>query len=160
MRLTATEEYGLRCLVQVARGASHPGRPTLSIRQVAEAEGMSPEYVGKVLSHLRRCGLVESERGASGGYRLAEDVLTMELSDVMARLDSPIIDDTFCAKHSGQNSVCVHTSACTLRALWSSVDRAVQQVLSGITLADLIGGNSGRIAPERGRVGAAATEAS
>src|SRR2546426_8311496 len=67
MQLLASEEYGLRCLLQVSRSAS--GAP-VSISQIADAEGLSPEYTAKLMRELRLGGLVESVRGAEGGYRL------------------------------------------------------------------------------------------
>ncbi len=68
MNLSSQEEYGLRCLLQVAaHGAPEP----LSIAQIAVAEGISPEYTAKLMRLLRKGGLVDSTRGAGGGYRLA-----------------------------------------------------------------------------------------
>src|SRR5262245_9399877 len=67
MQLLASEEYGLRCLIQVSRSAA--GTP-VSISQIADAEGLSPEYTAKLMRELRLGGLVESVRGADGGYRL------------------------------------------------------------------------------------------
>ena len=68
MHLLAQEEYGLRCLLQVAR---HHGSQPLTISEIAEAEGLSPEYTAKLMRALRKGGLVVSTRGAGGGYHLA-----------------------------------------------------------------------------------------
>ena len=68
MHLLAQEEYGLRCLVQLAR---HRDSTPLTIPEIAAAEGLSPEYTAKLMRALRQGGLVMSTRGAAGGYRLA-----------------------------------------------------------------------------------------
>jgi DNA-binding transcriptional ArsR family regulator len=71
MKVTAQEEYGLRCLVQVARG--HAQGRSLSITEIAQGEGLSTPYVGKILAVLRKGGLVTAARGRSGGYTLTRN---------------------------------------------------------------------------------------
>ena len=68
MKITAQEEYGLRCLLRLARAGD--GR-SLTIPEIAADEGLSVPYVAKLLAVLRQAGLIESVRGRSGGYRLA-----------------------------------------------------------------------------------------
>ncbi len=68
MHILAIEEYGLRCLLQVA---FHPGPGPMTAPEIARAEGLGPEYVAKIMRTLRMRGLVVSTRGAAGGYRLA-----------------------------------------------------------------------------------------
>ena len=67
MKLSAQEEYGLRCLLQVAR---QPAGRSVTIPEIAEAEGVSPHNVAKYLSTLRRSGIVASERGHSARIRI------------------------------------------------------------------------------------------
>ena len=67
MHILAMEEYGLRCLLQVA---FHPGPGLLTAPEIARREGLGPEYVARIMRALRVGGLVVSTRGASGGYRL------------------------------------------------------------------------------------------
>ena len=80
MQLLAQEEYGLRCLLELAR---HDTKPR-TIQQIASAEGLSPDYAAKLLRELRRGGLVESTRGAAGGYRLARSADTITAWDAVA----------------------------------------------------------------------------
>ena len=68
MQLLASEEYGLRCLLRVA--CAERGGP-VAISSIARDEGLSREYTAKLMRELRLGGLVESLRGAEGGYRLA-----------------------------------------------------------------------------------------
>ena len=70
MKISALQEYGLRCLLQLARENAGPGgAASLSARQVAEREGLSLEYTTQILAELRRGGFVTSMRGVHGGYR-------------------------------------------------------------------------------------------
>lgn len=142
MRLSAQEEYGLRCLLQVAL---HRGDEPVQIADIAAAEGLSPEYVAKLMRVLRQGGLVTSTRGAGGGYRLARPADDITLMQVIEVLDGPLFPQDFCASHAGQVPSCVHGSArsdCGIRTLWRWVGGALEGVLRKVTLADLTGGPS------------------
>lgn len=150
MRLSAQEEYGLRCLVQVAM-KDRVGE-SAQIPSIAAAEGMSPEYVGKLMRVLRQGGLLVSTRGASGGYRLARPGEEITLMQIIEVLDGPLFADSFCSNHAGgtrsgagagANASCVHSpAACSIRFLWRWVGTALDKVLTQITLADLVAGPS------------------
>jgi Rrf2 family protein len=134
MQLLASEEYGLRCLIQVARGA---GDAPVSISQIADAEGLSPEYTAKLLRVLRLGGLVASVRGAEGGYRLARPAEAISVWSALEVLGGAFFSEQFCECHGGQQRKCVRSSDCGLRALWRAVQAALREALSGIHLADL-----------------------
>ena len=135
MQVLATEEYGLRCLLRVA---AHQGAGLLTIPEIAEAEGLSAEYTGKIMRALREGQLVNSTRGAAGGYRLARQPNEITPWDVIQALGGSFFPDSFCETHPGQLADCVHSQACSIRALWRRVETAVQGVLGGVTLADLL----------------------
>jgi Rrf2 family protein len=135
MQLLAQEEYGLRCLVQVAQ---HRGSEPLSIHAVAEREGLSPEYAAKLMRALRQAGLVVSTRGAAGGYRLARPPEQITAWQVIEVLGGSLFPEEFCEAHPGQRRDCVHTTSCSIRGLWRSVESAVRGVLERVTVADLM----------------------
>lgn len=137
MHLSAQEEYGLRCLLQVARHRS--GEP-LSIAQIAESEGLSAEYAAKLMRLLRKGGLVTSTRGAGGGYRLARSPQAITIWDAVQVLGSQFFPESFCSGYPGQLPDCVHTSDCSIRVVWGAVESALRSVLERITLADLESG--------------------
>jgi len=147
MKITSQEEYGLRCLLRLAmaQGAPEP----LGIREIAEAEALSIPYVGKLMAVLRQAGLIESVRGRQGGYRLAASPAEVSLGSVMDALGEPLFDEpNFCNKHQGTETTdgrCVHSGACTLRALWHTLEDWMRKVLDHITLADLLQ-SEGRLA--------------
>lgn len=134
MNLTAQEEYGLRCLLRVAQ---HEGPGPLTIQEIAEAEGLSPEYTAKLMRILRQGELVASTRGAGGGYRLARPAGSTTLSEVISVLGGGIFPASFCESHSGQQRDCVHVGGCTVRSVWRTLSSVVEAVLREVTLADL-----------------------
>lgn len=138
MKITAQEEYGLRCLLQLARTQNPLG---LTIREIAEAEKLSTPYVAKLLSVLRQTGLITSVRGRMGGYLLARPVAEVRLGEVMRALGEPIFEDPeYCERHAGLDSggTCVHTDGCTLRVIWQTLEQWMRHLLDRVTLADLL----------------------
>jgi Rrf2 family protein len=136
MKITSQEEYGLRCLLRLARA----GGP-LTIPEVASAERLSAPYVAKLLSILRQAGFIESVRGRSGGYHLARDPAQVQLGAVMRALGEPLFEDpAYCERHASPetNGACVHRGGCSLRALWQTLEHWVRRVLDQISLADLL----------------------
>jgi len=140
MKLSAQEEYGLRCLLQVAQAS---GSEPVQIGDIATAEGLSPEYVAKLVRVLRQGGLVTSTRGSSGGYRLSRPTHEITLQQVIEVLDGPLFSDGFCEMHKGQGTACIHRPTdCSVRTLWRWIGGSLQHVLQKITLADLLHGPS------------------
>lgn len=134
MHLLAQEEYGLRCLLQVAQ---HGGPEPLTIPEIAGAEGLSPEYTAKLMRALRQGGLVTSTRGPGGGYRLARSPGEITAWEVIAVLGGSFFPESFCDSHPGVRRDCVHTPDCSIRSLWQTLESALRDVLERITLADL-----------------------
>jgi Rrf2 family protein len=134
MQLLASEEYGLRCLLVVSRAADDA---TVSISQIAAAEGLSPDYTAKLMRELRLGGLVESVRGADGGYRLARPADAISVWSALHVLGGAFFSEAFCACHGGQQRQCVRSSDCSLRALWRAVQAALRETLESIALSDL-----------------------
>jgi Rrf2 family protein len=146
MKITAQEEYGLRCLLRLAQ--AEQGQ-SLTLPEVAAAEGLSVPYAAKLLSVLRQAGLIESVRGRSGGYRLSRPPASIGLGSLLLVLGEPLFDEpNYCERHpgtaSGVNS-CVHHGGCSLRALWLTLEQWIRGTLDQITVADLLQ-SEGRIA--------------
>ena len=136
MKLSAQEEYGLRCLLQVAR---RPPGGSATIPEIAEAEGLSPHNAARYLGTLRRSGLVDSERGQHGGYSLSRPASQIAVAEVVAALGGPLYDPTFCDHFTGAEETCSHTPVdCSIRGLWMRVQEAVDGVLSRTSLQDLL----------------------
>ena len=132
MKLTAHEEYGFRCLVQIGR------RGPVTIPEISEAEGISQAYAAKLLRTLRQSGFIASARGKEGGYSLARPAERIVVGEVLAALGGKMFDKAFCDTHAGQAHVCAHTSDCSIRTLWRRVQVALDEVLGKTTLQDLL----------------------
>ena len=133
MRLTAQEEYGLRCLLQVARAEGSTTTPDIAAR-----EALSQAHVHKLMRLLRRGGLVKSARGRQGGYQLARPAEQINVGAVLAALGDSLYSTDFCGQHTGNERTCVRNDDCSIRSLWMAVDRAVQRALQGTKLSDLL----------------------
>lgn len=135
MILTAQEEFGLRCALTLARAGRHA---SLTLGQVAEAEGLTSAYAGKLLRLLVQAGLVESTRGRSGGYCLTRDAAEITLREVVEPLGGPFYDGEICSKPAAATSLCVHNSDCAVRSVWSGMQGMVNEYLDQIRLGDLV----------------------
>ena len=133
MKFSTQEEYGLRCLLQIARREG-----SISIPEIGQLEGLSTTHVAKLLMILRKEGFVASTRGQAGGYVLARPAGAILVADVLASLGGQLYDDAFCVRHAGQLEICTHAVDCSVRSLWQRMQAAVDSVLAGVTLSDLL----------------------
>ena len=134
MKLTSQEEYGLRCLLRLARQSG-----SLTIPEISEAEGISSHYVAKLMRILRRGGFVTSARGQAGGYALSRTPDRIIVGEALALLGGRIFESDFCKEHSGSEKLCTNTVDCSIRSLWRTVQLVVDQVLAKTTLKELAG---------------------
>lgn len=137
MKISAQEEYGLRCLLKLAQADNQ----SLTLPEIAAAEGMSVAYVAKLMAVLRDSGLIESTRGRFGGYRLAKPPEEIGLGSLLLVLGHPLFEEAdYCHRHSGTavDGVCIHNDACSLKSLWTTLELWMRGTLNQITLADLI----------------------
>lgn len=136
MKISAQEEYGLRCLLQLARAESHG--ESLTIAQIATLEGISVANAGKLMWILNKAGLVQSQRGTKGGYRLSRPADRIRLNEVISVLDKERME-THCKSYAGLLDACVHTGDCGIRPVIVELHQIVENALSEITLAQLLG---------------------
>jgi FeS assembly SUF system regulator len=101
---------------------------------IAAATGVPEPTVAKVLKSLSSAGLVVSQRGARGGYRLAKPVSAISIADVIAAIDGPIAL-TACVEAAA--APCEVRGMCAVRGRWDLVNEAIEQALSAISLADM-----------------------
>lgn len=137
MKITAQEEYGLRCLLRLASATD----ASLTLPEIAEAEGLSVPHVAKLMAVLRQAGLIDSVRGRSGGYRLAKAPDSIRLGSLLLILGEPLFDEAdYCQKHAGitPDGVCLNHAGCTLKSLWQTLEQWMRATLDRITIADLL----------------------
>ncbi len=136
MRVTAFDEYGLRCLLQIASAGSVTPR---SATEIARAEGLSLPYANKLLHQLKRQGWIEAVRGARGGYRLLPGAENASLAAIMAGWDGRFYRADHCREYAGISQSCPHQAgSCAVRAVWRALSDQMQATLSRLTLRDLV----------------------
>ena len=109
----------------------------MTVGAIAESEGLSVQYVGKLFRILAKAALVESVRGCKGGYRLARAPTLVTVAEVLNALGGKFYEPKICERYVGDRSFCVHTNDCSIRSLWSGLQVIIDAVLSNTTLADL-----------------------
>lgn len=135
MKFSTQEEFGLRCLLRVAKQGSEKG---LTIPEISKAEGITTHNTAKILRALRMGGFLDSSRGQIGGYNLSRPAGEILIKDVLDALGGKLYDGDFCNEHRGIVSVCTHSIDCSIRSLWQMLQGAVDGVLKNLTLKDLI----------------------
>jgi Rrf2 family transcriptional regulator, cysteine metabolism repressor len=132
-------EYGVRVMVELARRGSEDPVP---LAEIADHEGLPLAYLEHLVARLRRAGLIESRRGAHGGYLLARDATQITMAEVVEALEGAIApvecissgpDGTVrCARETDPEHVC------TTKLLWTRVRSSIIQTLQQTTLAELV----------------------
>ena len=136
MKLSAQEEYGLRCLLQLAR-AQRTGE-SLTLSQIAGQEGISSANAGKLMWILTKAGFVQSTRGIKGGYALTRPASEVRLNQVIRVLEGEPAE-SHCKSYSGVLDACIHNGDCGIRPVIVELHQIVDNALAEITLSQLIG---------------------
>ncbi len=139
MKFSAQEEYGLRCLLRIAR--FHEMGKSLTIPEISRGEGITEHTAAKILRALRLGGFLYSERGHLGGYTLSRPPEKINIGDVLNVLGGKLYDDDFCKTFSKGDSICTVTTDCSIRSLWILVQNSVDDVLNGLSIRNLMGEN-------------------
>lgn len=129
LRLSKMTDYAT---VVMTRLAQTPDQ-VHSAQALAERTLVELPTVSKVLKQLARAGLVVSQRGAQGGYRLARPAREITVTEIIAAMEGPV-GMTECSVHAG---LCAQESVCSVRRNWRKISRAVVAALDEVTLADM-----------------------
>ncbi len=152
MIFTTKAEYGVRLLVELGR---QDGAAPVSLKAIAEAEGLPLAYLERIVALLKKAGLVESTRGAHGGYRLTRNPSEIRMDEAVIALEGAVapmscfVDDT----HEGR-VLCSHVDdgghGCATKLLWTRVQGGVHRALAQTTLSELVAFSAGTpIEPQR-----------
>ena len=134
MNVTTKGRYALRVMMDLAE---HPEDGFVSLKVVAERQGISMKYLEMIVGHLKRSDLVESTRGKEGGYRLSrgpEDYTVLEILRCLEDNLAPVA----CIRDGA--ITCEHASYCHTIPMWKELDEITNRYLESITLADLLNG--------------------
>jgi Rrf2 family protein len=134
MKVSTRGEYGLRAMVALAK---HHGQGPMSIAAMSKASSVPMPYLEQLIGPLRRAGLVESTRGARGGYRLTRAPETVKIGDVYRVMEGPVAPME-CVSEDLTEQVCPLIDGCETRPVWLRMRDAIAETLDSTTLADLI----------------------
>lgn len=137
MHVSAKADYGMRALLELtAAYRENPSRLTKG-EAISTAQAIPIKFLEGILRQLRQAGIVASQRGAEGGYRLDRDPAQVTIADVVRALDGPLA----AVRGARPEDVEYPGSAEHLREVWIAVRASMRHVLEHITLADVASGN-------------------
>src|SRR6185436_14716341 len=134
VRITTLAEYGVICALHLAKRV---GEGPVTGRDIAARERLPVDYVEQILLRLRRAGIVQSTRGAHGGYALARPAEDVSVRDVIAASELQTFD-LHCVTHPVEEERCSASHACSIRPDWVLLQRRIDDVLEGVHLSDLM----------------------
>lgn len=130
MEISAKAEYSIRALAELTAAGGGP----IPVVELAEAQDIPPRFLQNLLSQLRRRGVVFSQRGTEGGYRLARPASEITLAEVLRAIDGPL------ANVAGERPEDLHYAppADHLADVWIAVRVALREVLEEVSIADVV----------------------
>lgn len=135
MKLSTKGRYAVMAMVDLAKiGGDSP----TTLAKIAERQGMSLNYLEQLFNKLRRAGLVISNRGPGGGYRLAADASTINIADVMFAVDEPV-HAVRCGGDTEKG--CRGMGKCLTHHLWEALGAHILSFLGSMSLADVLDGD-------------------
>jgi Rrf2 family protein len=134
LRVSAKIDYALRAMVELAATAAREPDDPVKSERLATAQSIPPKFLESILLELRHAGLVTSQRGADGGYRLGRPPEEIAVADVIRAVEGPIAT----IRGARPEDITYAGSALALRDVWSVLRAAMRGVLEQTTIADLV----------------------
>ena len=133
MRVSAKSDYALRALIEIA-GRSQGS--TVSAEEIGKLQEIPHGFLQAILADLRRAGVVVSQRGQSGGWRLARPASDVTIADVIRAVDGPLVS----VYGLRPESVSYNDSAMVLQHVWIAARSSLREVFEGVSIQDLCDG--------------------
>ena len=134
MRLSTKGRYGVKAMFDLALNSSN--EKTVTLKSIADRQGISEPYLEQLMASLRKAGLVKSVRGAHGGYMLSFAADQITIGDVIRTLEGSMAP-TECVDESTQCD-CSEASCCVTRMVWKKIKESVDGVIDAITIQDML----------------------
>ena len=137
MMFSTKAEYGVRVMAHLAR---HDGDNPISLGTIADSEGLPLAYLEHLVQRLRKAGLVESRRGAHGGYTLAREAGEISMAEVVRALEGDIAPIECISADADGVLVCSreHAEPCPTQFLWTRGQGSRVRTQNEMTLDDLV----------------------
>lgn len=131
MKLSTKGRYAARLMLVLAHNY---GKGPLILKDIARIEEISEKYLGQIVHPLKVAGLINSGRGAHGGYTLARPPSQIKLSEVVQAVEGPIIP-VECVNNP---AVCNRVNICVARDVWQEMGIKIVETLDSVTLEDMV----------------------
>lgn len=130
MKISTKGRYGLRAMVDLA---VHSPKEHVSLNSIAERQDVSVSYLEQVFSVLRKAGLVNSIKGAQGGYVLGDEPRNIKVGTILRALEGDliIVDDT-------KEAECDSMQICIKKNVWDKINNCINVIVDSVTLSDLV----------------------
>ncbi len=139
MMFSTRAEYGVRVMVELAR---RTGEEPVSLTEIADGDGLPLAYLEHLAARLRKAGLVQSRRGARGGYLLARPAAEISMADVVQALEGSIAPIECISEGADGHLVCTRETqtdhVCPTKLLWTRVQGSIVRTLQNTKLSDLV----------------------
>lgn len=142
MRVSAKSDYALRALVEIA---SRSETAPISAEELGRRQDIPHGFLQAILADLRRSGIVISQRGQSGGWRLARDASEVTVADVIRAVDGPLV--SVCGLRP--EAVTYNDSAVVLQHVWIAARSSLREVFESVTIQHLADGRLPRAVAAR-----------
>src|SRR5215203_999868 len=134
MKVSTRGEYGVRAMVALAKNY---GEGPLSIAAIARESSVPYAYLEQLIVPLRRAGLVESKRGAQGGYQLTRPPSDIRVGEIYRVMEGPVAPMD-CVSENEADQTCPLIEGCETRPVWMMVRDSIANAIDSVTLGDLI----------------------
>ncbi len=134
MKFTTKTEYGLVCLIYMAKNGKD--NHWLPIKSIVEKEKFSPAYIEKILQKLKSANIVQSHQGKDGGYSLSRKASEISLREIIEALEGQTFD-VYCEPDTRKDIICTHLSLCGIKHIWMKTKNLLDDYYSSVSLADL-----------------------
>lgn len=134
LKLSTKGRYGLRAIVDLAAN-SRSG--AVCISSIAQRQNLSESYLEQLMSLLRKAGIIESVRGAGGGYRLARAPEQISVGEILRALEGDL-NLVECSALMGEGQPCAAEETCVTKYVWQRITKSINQTVDEIFLAELL----------------------
>ncbi len=134
MKLSTKGRYGLRAMVDLA---DHCENAPVSISAISTRQGLSVTYLEQLLAKLRKSGLVQSVRGAQGGYVLAKKADEISVGDILRALEGDL-SPVNCSEITGDEGACSGSKFCVTKFVWQRINNSIEDAVNNMWLSELV----------------------
>lgn len=134
MKLSTKGRYGLRAVVDLALNGE---QEAVALSSIAERQGISISYLEQLIAKLKKAGIVNSIRGAQGGYILAKEPEEISVGDILRALEGDL-NPVDCAEIEGSSNTCIGANLCVTKYVWMRISDSINNTVDTMLLSELL----------------------